>query len=91
MAKRLVTAILLILLLVLQGQLWLGRGSIPNVNQLQQKLDTQKASNIQAKAANERLTSEVSDLKEGVDTVEQKARMELGMVKQGEIYVQIAK
>jgi len=91
MAKRLVTAILLILLLVLQGQLWLGRGSIPNVNQLQQKLDTQKASNIQAKDANERLTSEVSDLREGVDTVEQKARMELGMVKQGEIYVQIAK
>lgn len=91
MAKRLVPAVLVALLLILQGQLWLGRGSVPNVNQLQQKLDAQKAQNAKAKSANERLGSEVSDLKEGVNTVEEKARMELGMVKQGEIYVQIAK
>ncbi len=91
MAKRLVPAVLVALLLILQGQLWLGRGSVPNVNQLQQKLDLQKVQNAKAKSANERLGSEVSDLKEGVSTVEEKARMELGMVKQGEIYVQIAK
>ena len=91
MGNRVVPAILIALLLILQGQLWLGRGSVPNVNQLQQKLDAQKTQNAQTKAANERLGSEVRDLKEGLDTVEEKARSELGMVKQGEIYVQIAK
>jgi cell division protein FtsB len=91
MGTRVVPAVLVLLLLILQGQLWLGRGSVPNVNQLQTKLDAQKAANAQAKAANDRLDSEVRDLKEGLETVEEKARMELGMVKQGEIYVQIAK
>ena len=91
MGKRVVPVILVLLLLVLQGQLWLGRGSVPNVTQLQQKLDAQKARNTQSRVANERLGSEVRDLKEGLQTVEEKARMDLGMVKQGEIYVQIAK
>ena len=91
MGKRLVPILLLALLLVLQGQLWLGRGSLPNVHALQQQLDAEKARNLQAKAENDRLRSEVRDLKEGVDAVEEKARLEMGMVKQGEIYVQIAK
>jgi len=48
----------------------------------------QKAANAQAQQANERLTSEVHDLKEGLDMVEEKARSELGMVRPNEIYVQ---
>jgi cell division protein FtsB len=91
MSKRLVPAILIALLLVVQAQLWFGRGSVRNVAAMQQKLDAQKAANAKSQQANEQLASEVRDLKEGLETVEEKARTELGMVKPNEIYVQIAK
>ena len=51
------------------------------------KLDEQIAANDRARQANERLNSEVHDLKEGLDMVEEKARSELGMVKPNEVYV----
>ena len=91
MGNRIVPAILIALLLIVHAQLWFGRGSIGNVTEMQRKLDAQKAANEQARLANERLTSEVRDLKEGLEMVEEKARMELGMVKPNEIYVQYAK
>jgi cell division protein FtsB len=91
MSSRIVPVILLALLAVLHAQLWFSRGSVPNVAALQQKLEQQTTANLQAQLANDRLAAEVSDLKEGLEMVEEKARMELGMVRQGEIYVQIAK
>jgi cell division protein FtsB len=90
-AKRLVPAILIALLLIVQAQLWFGRGSVRSVAAMQQKLDAQKAANAKSQQANEQLASEVRDLKEGLETVEEKARTDLGMVKPNEIYVQIAK
>lgn len=91
MSQRLVPALLIALLLALQGQLWFGRGSVPSVAGMQQKLVAQKSANQQAALANGRLASEVSDLREGLEMVEEKARMELGMVKPNEIYVQLSK
>ena len=88
MDSRLVPVVLLALLTALHAQLWLGRGSLPRVHEMQRQINDQKAANVQASQANERLASEVHDLKEGLDMVEDKARNELGMVKQGEIYVQ---
>jgi cell division protein FtsB len=91
MRDRVVPAFLVALLLIVHAQLWFGRGSVGSVAQMQQKLEAQKASNAQAQQANERLASELRDLKEGLDMVEEKARMELGMVKPNEIFVQISK
>jgi len=91
MARRIVPAFLLLLLVIVHVQLWFGRGSIGAVATLQQKLDAQKAANVQAQQANDRLTSEVRDLKEGLEMVEEKARSELGMVKPNEIFVNISK
>ena len=91
MGNRLVPAILIALLLIVHAQLWFGRGSIGNVATLQQKLDAQRAANLQAQQANERLASEVRDLKEGLEMVEERARMELGMVKPNEILVNVGK
>lgn len=88
MVNRLVPVVLLALLAAVHAQLWLGRGSLPRVNAMQRQIDVQKAANAQAQVANERLTSEVHDLKEGLDMVEEKARSELGMVRPNEIYVQ---
>ncbi len=90
-AQRAVPALLLVLLAIIQAQLWLGRGNLGEVAELNRKLQAQQAANQQAQAANERLASEVRDLQEGLDTVEEKARLELGMVRPDEVFVQIAR
>ncbi len=90
MSTRLVPALLIALLLVVHGQLWFGRGSVGNVSDMQRKLEAQKEANLAGQQANERMASEIRDLKEGLEMVEEKARIELGMVKPNEIYVQVA-
>ena len=89
MRPRIVPVVLVLLLLFLQWQLWTGRGSVPDVAQLQDKLARQQEANAHAALSNERLSSEVSDLKEGLEMVEERARQELGMVKPDEVFVQI--
>ncbi len=91
MRNRIVPLLLVLLLIIVHAQLWFGRGSVGAVSGLQQKLDAQKAANVQAQQANDRLASEVRDLKEGLEMVEEKARSELGMVKPNEIFVNISK
>lgn len=89
MGSRLVPLVLLALLVAIHAQLWAGRGSIQHVNEMHQRIEAQQAANAKARQDNDRLTSEVQDLKEGLDMVEEKARSELGMVRQGEIYVHV--
>lgn len=91
MGQRIVPAILIALLVILHAQLWWGRGSLPNVAHLTEQLNAQKKLNQQAQLANDRLAAEVRDLQEGLEMVEEKARMELGMVKPNEIFVQFAR
>jgi len=91
MASRLTTYILLTLLLVFQGQLWFGRGSVFYVNELTQKLAMQATKNAQAKMIGEQLQSDVHDLKENFALIEDRARLDLGMIKPNEIFVQYAK
>ena len=91
MGSRLVPAFLIALLVILHAQLWFGRGSVPSVAKMGSQLDAQRQVNAQARLANERLAAEVRDLKEGLDMIEEKARMELGMVKPNEILVLVGK
>ncbi len=91
MQKRIIPSILIALLVIFHAQLWIGRGSVPNVRDLQQKLDQQLIKNVDAQAGNNQLAAEVRDLKEGLEMVEEKARSELGMVKPNEIFVQITR
>ena len=91
MANRIVPALLIALLLIFQGQLWIGRGSVTNVREMQQRLTDQQARNIKSQASNDQLAAEVRDLKDGLEMVEEKARSELGMVKPNEIFVQVNK
>ena len=90
MTNRVVPAVLIFLLVVIHAQLWVGRCSLPNVAALQRKLDTQSATNAKARLANDQIASEVDDLKAGLGIVEEKARMELGMVRPNEIFVQVS-
>jgi cell division protein FtsB len=89
MGSRVVPAALIALLVILHAQLWFGRGSVPAVARMTEQLNEQNQKNQQALLANNRLAAEVRDLKEGLEMVEEKARMELGMVKANEIFVQI--
>ena len=91
MDNRLLPAVLIALLLILQGQIWLGKGSVPTVIELEHKIQEQNELNAKAQRINGQLNSEVKDLKEGLNTVEERARHELGMVKANEIFVQIEK
>ena len=91
MGNRIVPVALLALLVILHGQLWSGRGSVPNVSRLVHQLAEQQLNNAKAVRANERLAAEIGDLREGLEIVEEKARAELGMVKADEIFVQVAK
>lgn len=89
--RRPVPVILLTLLVVLQLQLWFGRGSVPDVWRLRQQYQTQVAQNAQAELNLERMRAELRDLRDGMEMVEERARAEIGMVKPNEIFVQIAK
>lgn len=89
MAPRLVPVILLLLLAVVHGQMWFGRGNVTRVAALEQELEQQRSDNARAKLANEQLESELHELRTGLAMVEEKARSELGMVQANEIFVQV--
>jgi cell division protein FtsB len=77
------------LLLVVQADLWFGKGNLPYVMSLHEQLDEQRAANDAARERNARVAAEVGDLRDGLEMVEEKARAELGMVRPDEIFVQL--
>ena len=89
MVGRIVTLVLLALLALIHNQLWLGDGGVARAQALQAQIDAHQKANALVQQEVERLRSEVQDLKDGNEMVEEKARGELGMLKPGEIYIQI--
>lgn len=87
---RLVPFVFAALLLLVQAELWLGKGGVPHVMTLRGELAAQKAANDAARERNQRLASEVTDLKEGVEIVEDMARRDLGMIKPDEVLVVVS-
>ncbi|MCV2364540.1 septum formation initiator family protein [Paucibacter sp. DJ1R-11] len=81
--------ILAAFLMLIQYQLWMGKGSLPRGVQLRAELASVQAANEQARVRNAQLEAELRDLREGLEMVEEKARFELGMIKPDEIYVQV--
>ena len=77
------------LILAIQYPLWMGKGSWMRVWEFSTKVDQQKEKNLQLAARNAGLDAEVRDLKQGIDAVEERARVELGMIKQGEVFYQV--
>ena len=86
---RLLTLIFVILIAALQYPLWLGKGSWLRVWDLNQQIAAQKAENDKLKARNDMLDAEVRDLKQGYAAIEERARSELGMIKQDEVFYQV--
>ncbi len=86
---RLITLGLVFLLLLVQLPLWLGKGGWLRVSELQAQVTAAQAKVEELKARNAKLESEVRDLKDGTGAVEERARSELSMIKQNEIFVQV--
>lgn len=85
---KIVIAVLLLLLVALQIQLWLGSDGLSEVRRLEAALEAQREENARLEARNRRLTAELHDLKEGVEAVEERARRELGMIGRDETFYQ---
>lgn len=86
---RLIILSVVALLLLIQYPLWLGKGGWLRVWDLDRQVDAAQKKNEELKARNAKLNSEVQDLKQGTGAVEERARYELGMIKENEIFVQV--
>lgn len=82
------TWVLVALLILLQYPLWLGKGGLLRVWDLERQVAAQREINQQLEARNAALDAEVRDLKSGLEAIEERARYELGLVKEGEVFVQ---
>ncbi len=86
---RLIVLSLTALLLLIQYPLWLGKGGWLRVWDLDQQVAAARQKNDELRARNAKLNSEVQDLKDGTGAIEERARLELGMIKQDEIFVRV--
>ncbi len=82
------TLIQIILLALIQYPLWWGHGGWHSVHRLEHQLAGQQRINAQLKRRNEQYAGEVRDLEQGTAAIEERARYELGMVKESEVFVQ---
>jgi len=86
---RLLFILLFLLTVAIQYPLWWGKGGWLRVHELQQEVVKRQDTNEALVARNNALAAEVQDLKSGTQAIEERARAELGMIKEGEISVQI--
>ncbi|OYV95258.1 MAG: cell division protein FtsB [Ferrovum sp. 37-45-19] len=84
--SKIVSFILLLLITMLSYSLFIGKGGWLRIRNLNQQISQQRDANVQQKTRNDALTAEVRDLKKGTDALEEHARTDLGMVRQGETF-----
>ena len=86
---KILAAVLATVVLALQYPLWIGKGSWMRVWELDRQVATQRDANTRDRARNDALEAEVRDLKEGSEAVEERARLELGMIRKDEVFYQV--
>ena len=86
---RILVLVLLLLLGGVQYRLWVGEGSLAEVTALRRGVPAQKEGIERLQARNRRMQAEVEDLRQGLDALEERARSELGMIKEGELFLQL--
>jgi len=86
---RLLTLVLAAMIALIQYPLWLGKGSWLRVWEVDQQISAQREINRKLQTRNSALDAEVRDLKQGLEAIEERARSELGMIRQDEIFFQI--
>ncbi len=86
---KLLWSVMLLVIIGLQYRLWIGNGSYSEVWMLESKVEQQIAKNKILENRNNRLNEEVLDLKSGFDVIEERARFDLGMIKQNESFYMV--
>jgi len=86
---RLLLIVLVLLTAITQYPLWWGKGGWLRVRELQTKLHAQEETNEALAARNNALAAEVQDLTAGTDAIEERARMEMGLVQKDEIFIHL--
>ena len=86
---RLLALVFVVLLAALQYPMWLGKGGWLQVRELDRQVGVGREANAKLKTRNDALDAEVRDLKTGFDAIEERARSELGMVRQDEVFFQL--
>ena len=86
---KVLAAVLAALIVLIQFALWLGKGGWLRVWDVDHELEAQNAKNERLEVRNGALAAEVKDLKQGSDAIEERARYELGMVKNDEVFFQV--
>jgi cell division protein FtsB len=86
---RKLVILLLILLVYLQYKLWVGDGGLRDAWNLHHEVEAQRQENVLLQERNEALNADVLDLKRGLDAIEEHAREDLGMIKEGETFYQV--
>ena len=87
--QRALIVLLLFIILILQYRLWIGDGSLAHIHRLEGQIAQQQAENERIKTQNALLSAQVSALKEGRDAIEERARKQMGMIKEGETFYMI--
>ncbi|NQZ87073.1 MAG: cell division protein FtsB [Colwellia sp.] len=86
---RAITVLLLIFIMLLQYRLWFGKNSVPDYLALESEVQRQTVDNDKLKRRNKLLYADTDDLKSGVEAIEERARNELGMIKEGETFFRL--
>ncbi len=86
---RVLLAILLLILILLQLKMWFGEGGFSDVRRLEQRVEEQANENEALAQRNRELRAEVEDLRQGLGAVEERARSELGLIKENEEFYQV--
>jgi cell division protein FtsB len=86
---RLITTVLLLFLVLLQYRLWFGKNSVPDYLALEEEVTRQLVNNNKLKQRNKLLYADTDDLKSGTEAIEERARHELGLIKQGETFFRV--
>jgi cell division protein FtsB len=86
---KIVIAIIILLIIHFQYRIWVGDGSVAEIKAYQQRLDVLKKQAEEKKERNEALYAEVLDLRKGQEAIEERARYELGMIKEDETFFHV--
>ena len=86
---KILLSVIILLVILLQYRLWYGNGGIAEIKAYQQRLDDLKVQVEEKRERNEALYAEVLDLRKGQEALEERARDELGMIKEGETFFQV--
>lgn len=80
---------LTLFLMLLQYSLWFGKNGVADFHRVSDEIEIQRSVNVHLQKRNKEMYAEIDDLRQGLDAIEERARHELGMVKEGETFYRV--